>query len=83
VRTKYTQVHKNHNHSKTAKIVKSVQLKVAMNEKKILEGEEHLRLAAKALKTGFLKWSPDYDLAGDEYNKAATCFKVRWTFVRP
>ena len=47
-----------------------------MSEKKTLEAEEHMRLAAKALKTGFLKWSPDYDTAGDEYSRAATAFKV-------
>ena len=50
-----------------------------MSEKKTLEAEEHMRLAAKALKTGFLKWSPDYDTAGDEYSRAATAFKV--TFI--
>ena len=44
--------------------------------RKSLEGEEHLRLASKALKTGVLKWSPDYDTAGDEYSRAATAFKV-------
>ncbi len=52
-----------------------------MNEKKTLEAEEHMRLAAKALKTGFLKWSPDYDTAGDEYSRAATAFKVGLIFV--
>ena len=51
-----------------------------MSEKKILEAEEHIRLAAKALKTSFLKWSPDYDTAGDEYSRAATAFKVRLFF---
>jgi hypothetical protein len=47
-----------------------------MSNKKTLEGEEHLRLAAKALKTNFLKWNSDYDTAGDEYSRAATAFKV-------
>ena len=47
-----------------------------MNAKKTQEAEEHLRLAAKALKTGLLKWNPDYDTAGDEYSRAATAFKV-------
>lgn len=40
------------------------------------EGEEHIRQAEKALKTGFLKWNPDFDSAGDSYSKAATAFKV-------
>ena len=48
-----------------------------MNAKKTLEAEEHMRLAAKALKTGLLKWNPDYDTAGDEYSRAATAFKVQ------
>lgn len=48
-----------------------------MNAKKTLEAEEHMRLAAKALKTGLLKWNPDYDTAGDEYSRAATAFKVK------
>jgi len=49
-----------------------------MNAKKTAEAEEHLRLAAKALKTGLLKWNPDYDTAGDEYSRAATAFKVQF-----
>ena len=28
-----------------------------------------------SLKTGFLKWKPDYELAADSYSKAATCYK--------
>ena len=51
---------------------------VKMNAKKTAEAEEHLRLAAKALKTGLLKWNPDYDTAGDEYSRAATAFKVQF-----
>ena len=27
-----------------------------------------------SLKTSLLKWKPDYELAADSYNKAATCF---------
>jgi hypothetical protein len=46
------------------------------------EAEEHLRLAAKALKTGLLKWNPDYDTAGDEYSRAATAFKVSETYIQ-
>ncbi len=54
----------------------SSSFEVVMNVRKTLEGEEHLRLASKALKTGVLKWTPDYDTAGDEYSRAATAFKV-------
>lgn len=39
------------------------------------EGNEHLREAEKCLKTGFLKWKPDYEGAGIEYGKAAISFK--------
>ncbi|XP_055606425.1 gamma-soluble NSF attachment protein-like [Uranotaenia lowii] len=42
---------------------------------KIEEAQEHIRQAEKSLKTSLLKWRPDYDLAADEYNKAATCFR--------
>ena len=52
-----------------------------MNAKKTLEAEVHMRLAAKALKTGLLKWNPDYDTAGDEYSRAATAFKVCQLFT--
>ena len=44
--------------------------------KKTLEAEEHLRKAEKYLKTSFMKWTPDYDPAADEFSRAATCFKV-------
>ena len=58
-----------------------VRIPAEMNAKKTAEAEEHLRLAAKALKTGLLKWNPDYDTAGDEYSRAATAFKVSiWHF---
>ncbi|XP_034946767.1 gamma-soluble NSF attachment protein-like [Chelonus insularis] len=43
---------------------------------KIEEGNAHLRAAEKSLKTGLLKWKPDYELAADEYNQAATCFRI-------
>jgi tetratricopeptide (TPR) repeat protein len=43
--------------------------------KKSEEALEHIRLAEKSLKTSLLKWRPDYDIAADEYNKAATCYK--------
>ena len=29
-----------------------------------------------SLKTSFLKWKPEYELAADSYTKAATCFKT-------
>jgi len=32
--------------------------------------------AAKHLKTGMLKWKPDWDMAGAEYEKAAIAFRV-------
>ncbi|KAJ6648225.1 Gamma-soluble NSF attachment protein [Pseudolycoriella hygida] len=45
------------------------------SSKKIEEALEHIRLAEKSLKTGLLKWRPDYDIACDEYQKAATCYR--------
>ncbi|RZF44222.1 hypothetical protein LSTR_LSTR003862 [Laodelphax striatellus] len=44
-------------------------------KKKIDEGLEYIRAAEKSLKTSVLKWRPDYEMAADEYSKAATCFK--------
>ncbi|XP_053570888.1 gamma-soluble NSF attachment protein [Bombina bombina] len=46
-----------------------------MAAQKINEGLEHLAKAEKCLKTGFLKWKPDYDSAASEYAKAAVAFK--------
>uniref|UniRef100_A0A7N9D1E8 Gamma-soluble NSF attachment protein n=1 Tax=Macaca fascicularis TaxID=9541 RepID=A0A7N9D1E8_MACFA len=46
-----------------------------MAAQKINEGLEHLAKAEKYLKTGFLKWKPDYDSAASEYGKAAVAFK--------
>lgn len=43
--------------------------------KKIQEGIELIKSAEKSLKTSFLKWRPDYEVAAEEYAKAATCFK--------
>jgi hypothetical protein len=43
---------------------------------KTREAEGHIKAAEKALKTGLLKWNPDYDSAGDAYSRAATSFKV-------
>ncbi|XP_067887339.1 N-ethylmaleimide-sensitive factor attachment protein, gamma b [Heterodontus francisci] len=42
---------------------------------KINEALEHIATAEKCLKTGFLKWKPDYDSAASEYAKAAVAFK--------
>jgi tetratricopeptide (TPR) repeat protein len=47
----------------------------ASSDKKIAEGLEHLRQAAKCMKTSFLKWNPDLDGAVSEYQKAAVAFK--------
>ncbi|XP_011313921.1 gamma-soluble NSF attachment protein [Fopius arisanus] len=43
---------------------------------KIEEGNAHIRAAEKSLKTTLLKWRPDYEVAADEYNQAATCFRI-------
>ena len=50
--------------------------------KKTLEAEEHIRKAEKYLKTSFMKWTPDYDPAADEFSRAATCFKVSKEYVQ-
>jgi len=42
---------------------------------KAAEGMELVQQAEKHLKTSFMKWKPDYELAADCYTKAATCFK--------
>ena len=51
---------------------------MSLEERKTKEGEEHLMAAAKYLETSAwkLKFSPDWDSASDEFNKAAVCFKV-------
>ncbi|XP_015269841.1 PREDICTED: gamma-soluble NSF attachment protein [Gekko japonicus] len=46
-----------------------------MAAQKINEGLEHIAKAEKYLKTGLLKWKPDYDSAATEYAKAAVAFK--------
>ncbi|KAK0181381.1 hypothetical protein PV327_003673 [Microctonus hyperodae] len=43
---------------------------------KVEEGNAHIRAAEKSLKTTLLKWRPDFEVAADEYNQAATCFRV-------
>jgi len=49
-----------------------------MEERKNAEGAEHLSKAEKYLETSIwkLQFSPDWDSAADEFNKAAICFKV-------
>ncbi|XP_056639587.1 gamma-soluble NSF attachment protein-like [Diorhabda sublineata] len=48
-----------------------------MSSNKSLEsGYEHVKNAEKSLKTSLLKWRPDYENAAEEYNKAATCFRI-------
>ncbi|XP_064102174.1 gamma-soluble NSF attachment protein-like isoform X2 [Macrobrachium nipponense] len=49
---------------------------MAATQKKIEEALAHIREAEKSLKTSLLKWKPDYDIAADEYNAAATCYKT-------
>lgn len=46
-----------------------------MADRKINEALEYLASAEKCLKTGFLKWKPDYDGAASEFSKAAVAFK--------
>jgi len=53
-----------------------------LEKKKLEEAEEHVRLAEKHLKTSplKLKFSPDWDPAGDEFGRAATAYKVAGKF---
>uniref|UniRef100_A0A6A7FYK2 Gamma-soluble NSF attachment protein n=1 Tax=Hirondellea gigas TaxID=1518452 RepID=A0A6A7FYK2_9CRUS len=44
--------------------------------KKVEEALANIREAEKSLKTGLLKWNPDFDEAADYYNKAAMCYKT-------
>uniref|UniRef100_A0A1B6GL30 Gamma-soluble NSF attachment protein n=2 Tax=Proconiini TaxID=565685 RepID=A0A1B6GL30_9HEMI len=53
---------------------------MADTNKKIQEGLELIRSAEKFLKTSLLKWRPEYELAAEEYNKAATCFRIAKSF---
>jgi tetratricopeptide (TPR) repeat protein len=43
---------------------------------KIKEAEEHVKQGEKYLKTTLTKWKPDIDSAIDEFDKAATCYRV-------
>jgi len=51
---------------------------MSLEARKTKEGSDHLAAAAKYLETSAwkLKFSPDWDSAADEFNKAAICFKV-------
>lgn len=51
---------------------------MSLESRKTKEGSDHLAAAAKYLETSAwkLKFSPDWDSAADEFNKAAICFKV-------
>jgi len=51
---------------------------MSLEGRKTKEGSDHLAAAAKYLETSAwkLKFSPDWDSAADEFNKAAVCFKV-------
>ncbi|VVC39445.1 Tetratricopeptide-like helical domain [Cinara cedri] len=51
-----------------------------MSKDKTEEARECMEKAKKHLKTSLLKWAPDFDLAADEYAKAATCFRVGKAF---
>jgi len=44
--------------------------------KKAAEAARHILEAEKFLKTSLLKWKPDYELAADSYERAATCYKT-------
>ena len=57
---------------------------MSLEERKTKEGQEHLAAAAKYLETSAwkLKFSPDWDSASDEFNKAAVCFKVGRSYPR-
>lgn len=46
------------------------------SNKSVENGVEHVKNAEKSLKTSLLKWRPDYENAAEEYNKAATCFRI-------
>ena len=43
---------------------------------KIQEAEDEIKKAEKYLKTSMFKWNPDYDGAGDCYNRAAAAYKL-------
>eukprot|EP00092_Neocalanus_flemingeri_P038152 GFUD01041527.1.p1 GENE.GFUD01041527.1~~GFUD01041527.1.p1 ORF type:complete len:293 (+),score=90.46 GFUD01041527.1:46-924(+) len=51
---------------------------MSLEARKTKEGSDHMTAAAKHLETSAwkLKFSPDWDSAADEFQKAAVCFKV-------
>ena len=55
-----------------------------VEKKKLEEGLEHVKQAEKHLKTSplKLKFNPDWDPAGDEFSRAATCFKVPYLLLQ-
>ena len=53
---------------------------MAESSKSIPEAEKHIKQAEKDLKTSLFKWKPDYDVAADEYSKAATCYRSNGCF---
>jgi len=55
---------------------------MANANRKIQEGLGLIKEAEKHLKTGFFKWSADFDSAADKYQKAAVCFKVARAYDR-
>lgn len=52
------------------------------NQNKIKEGNVLVVEAEKHLKTGFLKWRPDYDSAAASFQKAAIAYKVGKDFEK-
>lgn len=48
---------------------------VMAEARRVEEALTHIRAAEKSLKTGLLKWQPDYEIACDEYQQAATCYR--------
>ena len=61
-----------------ARFTRHFLLQMSLETRKVGEGAEHMATAAKYLETSAwkLKFSPDWDSAADEFNKAADCFKV-------
>ncbi|KAL5288453.1 NAPG family protein [Megaselia abdita] len=53
---------------------------MSLSQKKVEEGNECCRQAEKYLKTGLLKWKPEYELAAGEYEKAGTAFRIAKSF---
>lgn len=45
----------------------------------------HIDTMMRSMKTGFLKWRPDFDIAADEYQKAGKTnyYFAHFFFIRP